>query len=120
MKIRKGFVSNSSSSSFVIVGNEVKFKDITPSDKIKMLVEGIAEHTVAMNVSKSDYKYLQKHPEVIGEMDIKFFKTIASGCEEIELNKADMPEKVKIYTLEVDQYEPDSLESAIEENGESN
>ena len=114
MKIRRGFVSNSSSSSFVIVGTEVKFKDLSAFDKnIMMLVEDIAEHTVAMGMSKKDYEYLAKNPK----SDIRFFRTIASGDDEIELKKADMPDKVKIYTLEVDQYCPDSLEEAIAENG---
>jgi len=116
MKIRKGFVSNSSSSSFVIVGNKVKFSDLSATDKkITMLVEGIAEHTVVMDMDEKSHDYIQKHPEIM--KDITFFRTIASGDEEIELKKADMPDKVKVYTLEVDQYCPDSLEEAIEENG---
>ena len=115
MKIRIGFVSNSSSSSFVIVGTEVKFKDIASEDKdITMLVDDIAEYTVAMDMKKADYRYLELHPEVITKLCMKFFKTVASG-EEFELKKADMPDKVTVFTLEVDQYVPDSLEEAMKE-----
>ena len=119
MKRRIGFVSNSSSSSFVIVGNEITFNNIVPTAiNIDMMVEQIAEYTVVMRMSKKDYKYLKNNPKLIKEFRIRFFETIASGSDELNIDKSSVSEKFKVYTLEADHYCPDSLEKAIKENGE--
>jgi len=110
MKIRRGFVSNSSSSSFVIVGNEIEFSKIKATDKnIEMLADELAENTVCMTMTKEIFEYLKNNPDVINEKNIRFYEVIASGNEEIEIKKKDLPEKFKVYSLEIDQWSPETF-----------
>ncbi len=111
MKYRNGFVSNSSSSSFVIVGNRIEFDNIKLKDitNIQIIMNGFDE-PCQLKMDKEIYDYIKNNKELIEEISMEFFKFIASGIDEITINKEDMPETVNVYTLTVDQHSPEGIE----------
>jgi len=84
MKIRTGFVSNSSTSSFVICG--YKIPEETPHQEIMQKLLGITENDI-INKMKKEYHYKDKD---INEEDIKDYCSewlydIRSGQNDIDI-----------------------------------
>lgn len=75
MKIRTGFVSNSSSSSFVLIGKPVKFEDIK-FEKGKMFYaqgEADGEGANLFQIKKDDLKKIEKHNLNLEYWEVYFF-----------------------------------------------
>lgn len=71
MKIRNGFVSNSSSSSFVIIGKPIKQSEITEEMLKEKKISAIGG-------------YIEEGRLVIGNMDWEMFKFINDNSERLE------------------------------------
>lgn len=117
MKIRSGFVSNSSSSSFVIIGKRLdSIKSITKSD-LKRYKEIVAfpddlygdEGTVLLHISDAAMlDSVQKNAAKLGIRRI--YGAFESGHEEFTFNVANLPqEKLEVVTLVEDQNSPTNV-----------
>ena len=87
MKVREGFVSNSSTTSFVIIGNRVKQEDINFDDGEYVGV-GWSDWMEGTDVFNLTPEHLQILPFVV--FDGNFWKVVADGGEGI--SKAHIPE----------------------------
>lgn len=80
MKIRNGFVSNSSTSSFLILGFKANLSFIEDQEKREEIIEDLCSEFECLE--KYEYSKLKKNEIIIGVslMDIKY------GCEEFDHN----------------------------------
>lgn len=118
MKIRNGFVSNSSSSSFVILGEQVKLDDIDVNDlnrkSYTYLVEtGLEfEATVLAEINSPQMLDVLKKAQN-GEFekldcDIIAYRAYKYGYEEISglIDRDTLPKKFGVYVMTVQQGSP--------------
>lgn len=120
MKIRNGFVSNSSSSSFVIIGNIVKLKDVDANDLKNKQYTYIAqtglygesgvvftdidsEKTLDILKKADDGEYDTLESEI--RVYKAYFNSYGDGCFG-ELDVKNLPKKVMVYGGECDQWSP--------------
>lgn len=112
MKVRTGFVSNSSSSSFVVVGNALTWAEA---------LEG-GENLYAIGEWLSDGQDIFKlTPEVLdvvrarGEPENCWpCKTYTAGEGQVELVRSVLPERVTVYAFEIDYHSVESAEEFVE------
>jgi hypothetical protein len=103
MKIRIGFVSNSSSSSFVILGTKTHLGNISPKSVAKgeIIAVGIdlyGDGADLFYLTEDMYKTLQKNKHQ--KLDFYQVYAIDSGNEETEVIKAALPDKFNIFSFE--------------------
>ena len=124
MKIRTGFVSNSSSSSFVILGKAIGFDEITKNNLESVYAESDNEYGEGYPVfelTKEMYKYLKQHPEHC--YDLKFYEVYDYFDEESAkdtLDKSKLPESCQVYFFCRSQNSPHDLQDFIELFEENN
>ena len=118
MKIRNGFVSNSSSSSFVILGEEIKLDDIDVNDLHRKSYTYLAETglqfeaNVIAEINSPEMLDLLKRAEN-GEFksidrDIIAYKAYTYGYEEIPglIDRDTLPKKFGVYVMTAQQGSP--------------
>ena len=116
MKIRNGFVSNSSSSSFIVIGDHIDFSDISDAldngKEIYALGKWLYEGQDFFPVQKNMIGYISKLPE----RTFNFLEVFKMFEEEGSIEKSDFGKnkKVKIMSVEADYHSSDTLKELKE------
>ena len=120
MKIRNGFVSNSSSSSFVIFGIKTKVKDITPKmlKEKNYIVIGDAELQDGLDVfnleNEEMLNFIKACEKIYGEFSLPFTIYENFGKGRIDLSKLPKKGFAELRGGECDQHSSYNLESLFE------
>jgi len=116
MKIRQGFVSNSSSSSFAILCQPIEFDKIKSLKNIHVVGDYLEEGEDYFSLTKEIFDYMKKHKDdETLKLDFGFYKVFAETFDgENEIKKSSLPSKFFIKTMIVEQSSTDSLDSFIE------
>jgi hypothetical protein len=97
MKIRQGFVSNSSTSSFALIGKEVPFETLTKEDLIKhkhiAIIENFGEGTAAWELDPKKFEMVEAVQD-----SLKLLKNV-NRCFRTHLVTQDMDNRV-LYPLD--------------------
>jgi hypothetical protein len=101
MKTRSGFVSNSSSSSFCILGKEIQPKDIDFNENIfcKFWPDW-GEGNIFFKVTPEILEYLEtnQHYSIYRKT---YFIVYASGEYNVQVEKSKLPDKFNLYAFEL-------------------
>ena len=114
MKTRQGFVSNSSSSSFVIFGKDTDLWDITnPKEENIWVIGGILGE--GWDVFPLTMEMLMELRNVEGKLNlVKAYKTMYSEIGDYCEVENDLPPKFTVYALEKDQHSTYDIDLFIE------
>jgi hypothetical protein len=123
MKLRNSFVSNSSSTSFVIIARRASLSEID-NPNVKIFISDYGEGSAYDRPSKEIIKWIKQ--EQRSDLDL-FYEYLSAG-EEQEIDATDFvtklallaldPKKVVIKTFEKSYYFPEDLEQFKECVGE--
>lgn len=128
MKLRNGFVSNSSSSSFCIIGRNVNpsdLKNFSPNDLMRIqklwVSLGFYEGEILTNLDIDMYNVLVKYIDR-NNNDIKFDIYEADWAGEAGgiINPSDICPGAEVMLMDIDQNSPRILEELIERLDEIN
>ena len=115
MKIRNGFVSNSSSSSFVLIGNRAPSFQVLTDDEVAGGLVGVGESNnlcEGIDVFQIDGEMLEYIKEA--NLDIEIYKNASCFYDDREFKiTADMVGKTVVFGT-CDQHNSDSVESLME------
>lgn len=122
MKIRQGFVSNSSSSSFVIIGKEIDWKDADKHENVWFIGNYLCDGKEAFEID-DQFRTKYKNREF---KDCEFFSVVKTGSEDLdeaftqsEINSITTDCVIRCfecdystdYEYNIDQFEENYLES---------
>ena len=103
MKIRNGFVSNSSSSSFIVFGENIYYSNITPE-----LIEDKRIYAVSYNYLGDGTDFFRINQEMFDLFkkyggELEFFEVDGCLAEGGEIDKAKIAgDKIKVFAMERD------------------
>lgn len=80
MKVRCGFVSNSSSSSFVLIGKEIDWKDADKYEKVWFIGDYLCDGKEAFEID-DQFRKRYKDKEF---KDCEFFSVVKTGSEDLD------------------------------------
>jgi len=121
MKIREGFVSNSSSSSFLILGKDVNIKDVDVNVIKDKRIYAVSDNTwnegtdIFKIKSAEELAFLKAYDSNynFGEYNFSFIDVCDIGVDEMEgeVDVSNFPKtgKIKYYNMERDHNSSDSL-----------
>ena len=115
MKIRQGFVSNSSSSSFIIIGKEINILDvkfnILKEKEIIALGKSLNDGQDVFKVKTVEQLAFLKALKKIGNDDFIFFDSCAFDSDSYSGELKNIPQdgKLKYYTGEKDYHSSESI-----------
>ena len=70
-KIRNSFVSNSSSSSFIIMGESISFNDAKNFDDAIWILEEWGEGNDVINLTPEVLEFLDQNPNVVENLELR-------------------------------------------------
>lgn len=101
MKVRSGFVSNSSSSSFCVLGKEINKNEIDFNENVYCKIyPDWAEGNLFFKIDPELLEFLQTN-ETYKKYSCKFFIVYAYGEYNVEVKRDTLPELFKIYSFEI-------------------
>ena len=116
MKVRLGFVSNSSSSSFAILCRSMDFDKIENLKNISVVGDYFEEGEDYFPLTKEIFDYMKEHKDDVNlKFDFEFYEVFVEASDgESEIKKSSLPNEFIIKTMKVDQNGTSDLEDFIE------
>lgn len=118
MKTRQGFVSNSSSSSFVLIGRALNDSELTEETFKTKNIQGVGgylyEGQLVMEMNWEMYQFIKENQEKFENMDgfdsLGYYEVVYDTTEYGTINKDDLPDgELAIITGEMDHHSPNSV-----------
>ena len=110
MKIRTGFVSNSSSSSFCLIGRDVSDKEFFDAEDVpdngyvvETNCDGEGGRVLAFVNDKQFLKYLQEHRDLVAGVWESYAEEGKIKTADLVKMLADAPDEIVIVATEIDQ-----------------
>ena len=122
MKIRNGFVSNSSSSSYIIIGNKISFNDIKLEDiehkENYVLGKDLCKGVDFFPLTKDIFNEMHKNTSCLSSSyEMSFFEVYHKiYFEEFDIHKMkkdELPEEFEIFVIEKDDHSTETKEDFI-------
>jgi len=123
VKIRNGFVSNSSSSSFVILGATVSPQSLSEADivdhDIRIWGKSLSDGFDLISLTPTMFSYAKKNQYLLNQPWVKVEKMFGDGYKDTFTIPADAVGKEIMY-IEVDEHSSSSLEYLQDRYDEEN
>ncbi|MCF7924311.1 MAG: hypothetical protein K9L64_04290 [Candidatus Izimaplasma sp.] len=121
MKIRTGFVSNSSSSSFVITGRDIKFDEIDFNNLNNIKVRGqyLCDGQDIFNLTQEIYDVINADRSYLSQLNfIEQYNTLCDEYNDSVKEDIIIHKGTKVYLLDSDYHGTADVESFIRTYGE--